>query len=151
MKTIIYTSVQNPSIFFTKTFAILLFCLASAYASAQVASAGKSIKGIVKFSEDKEPAPGVNIYLKGSTAKGTYSDADGKFEFPGQLNTGDVLLFSFIGRETATYVVTGQDTGEIEVMMLPAAIEMVEEILTEGLHEETRPSLFARLFRKEKR
>jgi hypothetical protein len=146
-----YTSVQNPSVFFTRTFAILLLCLVSAYASAQVVTAGKSIKGIVKFSEDNEPAPGVNIYLKGSTAQGTYSDADGKFEFPGQLSTGDVLLFSFIGRETATYVVTGQDAGEIEVTMLPAAIEMVEEVLTECTHEEARPSVFARLFGKEKR
>jgi hypothetical protein len=150
MRTNIYTSAIKYPSEFTKIIAVLL-CLISAYASAQVTSTVKGVRGIVKFSEDNEPAPGVNIYLKGSTAQGTYSDADGKFEFPGQLKIGDVLLFSFIGRETASYVISGQDVGDVSIVMVPAAIEMVEEVLTEGLTDEPRPSLFARLFGKERR
>jgi CarboxypepD_reg-like domain len=74
-----------------------------------------SIKGIVK-GEDNEPLPGVNIYLKGTTI-GTVSDENGKFEFPQKLNTGAILVFSFLGLETKEYVVSTQTLEPIEISL----------------------------------
>jgi hypothetical protein len=129
-------------------FVILLLVFLGTNASAQNVSTNKTIKGTVKFSEDNEPAPGVNIYLKGATAQGTYSDAKGEFVFPLQLKTGDILVFSFIGRETVELVVTDQIAGMVDVVMGPDSIEMVEDVLVEG--DDSRSSVFARVFRRAK-
>jgi hypothetical protein len=65
------------------------------------------VVGVVKSSEDGEPLPGVNVLLKGST-HGTATDGIGRFEFPVELKTGDVLVFSFIGYTTKEYPVSGK-------------------------------------------
>jgi hypothetical protein len=127
-------------------FAILFLVVAGSRVSAQDAATTKGIKGVVKFSEDNAPAPGVNIYLKGATAQGTYTDGKGEFLIPFQLKTGDVLVFSFIGRKTVEYIVTDQNIGAIDVVMGPDPIQMVEDVLVEG--SERRSSLFVRMFRK---
>jgi hypothetical protein len=141
-------SKDHPLSVLRSPFVILFLFFLCAQASAQVASANKTITGTVKFSEDNEPAPGVNIYLKGATAQGTYSDAKGQFVFPLQLKSGDVLVFSFIGRETVEYVVTDQVSGIVDVVMGPDSIEMVEDVLVEG--DDSRHSVFARVFRRTK-
>jgi hypothetical protein len=87
-----------------------------------------TIKGIVK-SNYGEPIPGVNIYLKGSTA-GMATDADGKFEFPQKLNFGDVLVFCFIGFKTEEYKVPNQPNAVVEIQL-----EMYEEIMGEVMHD----------------
>jgi hypothetical protein len=144
-----YTSAsKNFPASLSKVIAILFLVFIGSQASAQAVSTGLTISGTVKFSEDNEPAPGVNIYLKGATAQGTYSAANGQFEFPRKLKTGDVLVFSFIGRKSLEYIVPDQTAGPIEIVMGPEAIEMVEDVLVEG-DEPSRPSLFARLFGKE--
>ncbi|GAA4442074.1 SusC/RagA family TonB-linked outer membrane protein [Ravibacter arvi] len=57
-------------------------------------AAGREIRGKVT-DENGEPLPGVSILLKG-TQQGTISDAEGIFSLPA-VNTGDVLVFSFVG------------------------------------------------------
>ena len=121
---------NNPHSLLTAVFMMLLLGFPAAMAVAQDASA-QTIKGVVRFSEDNEPAPGVNIYLKGSPAKGTYSDAKGQFTFPHALKTRDVLVFSFIGRESAEYVISGENATVIEIVMAPDPIQMVEDVLVE--------------------
>jgi hypothetical protein len=130
-----------------RTLLMLVFVFASAQLRAQDASADKTVSGIITFSEDNEPAPGVNIYKKGSTALGTYSDADGKFEFPYKVKSGDILIFSFIGRETAEYVVPDQIVGPLAMVLAPDPITMVEAVLVEA-EPGRRPMGFARLFHK---
>jgi hypothetical protein len=152
MKRNTYTSASKnyPVSLFKVTFAILFFCFIGSQATAQDASAGKTIRGTVRFSEDNESAPGVNIYLKGSTAQGTYSDPKGQFEFPRQLKPGEILVFSFIGRKTLEYIVPDQIDGALEIVMGPEYIEMVEDVLVEG-HDPSRSSGFAGLFHRIKR
>lgn len=53
-----------------------------------------TVSGIV--SDQSGPLPGANIYLKNYNIS-TQTDIDGKFIFPKQLKTGDVLIVSFIG------------------------------------------------------
>ncbi|MDG1871634.1 MAG: SusC/RagA family TonB-linked outer membrane protein [Flavobacterium sp.] len=52
----------------------------------------KTISGIV--TDNTGPLPGVNVIIKGTT-KGVQTDFDGKYSI--KANTGDVLVFSFIG------------------------------------------------------
>jgi hypothetical protein len=148
MKRNMYTSASKnyPVSLFKVAFALLFFCFIGTRTSAQDASAGKTIRGTVRFSEDNESAPGVNIYLKGSTAQGTYSDPKGQFEFPRQLKPGEILVFSFIGRKTFEYIVPAQIDGAVEIVMGPEYIEMVEDVLVEG-NDRPGSSSFAGVFR----
>jgi hypothetical protein len=140
------TKAISPSWFIT-TLVCLCIVFINTRASAQHIVANKTIKGIVKFQEDDEAAPGVNIYLKGSTAHGTVSDGKGQFEFPQLLKTGDVLIFSFIGRKTTEYVVSDQSNAFVEIILGPEYIEMVELALVEG-EPSSRSTVLARVFRK---
>ena len=125
----------------------MLAGLLSILAIAQATAQDKTVKGIVRFSEDYETAPGVNIHLKGALATGTYTDGNGEFVFPVGLNAGDVLVFSFIGRKTIEYTVPANVRDKVEIVMQPDAIEMVAEPLVTG---DERPSFAARLFRRAK-
>jgi hypothetical protein len=90
----------------------------------------KIIKGTVK-DEYKEPLPGVNIYLKGTTV-GTITDANGNFAFPQELQAGDVLIFSFIGFETRQYVVTKDTASGIEIALVTLFADIMGEVAIES-------------------
>ncbi|HWA34331.1 MAG TPA: carboxypeptidase-like regulatory domain-containing protein [Cyclobacteriaceae bacterium] len=82
---------------------------------AKSTSEGITAKGIVREADTGDPVPGVNVVLKG-TPNGTVTDARGHFEFPVKVNTGDVLIFSFIGFPTVEHVVTNdQKERDIEI------------------------------------
>src|SRR6478609_6852688 len=70
-----------------------------------LAQTTQTIRGVVTSADDKQPVPGANIYLKSLSSVGTFSDANGEFEFPRALKPGEVVVFSFIGLETTEYVV----------------------------------------------
>jgi len=72
-------------------FLTLLLALVVQFSFAQE----KTITGTV--TDDSGPLPGVSIIKKGTTA-GTETDFDGKYSI--QANTGDVLVFSFVGMKT---------------------------------------------------
>ncbi|MBX9886362.1 MAG: TonB-dependent receptor [Flavobacteriaceae bacterium] len=57
--------------------------------------AQNTITGTVLDNVTKQPIPGVNITVKGTT-NGVSTDFDGKFQLT-NVNKGDALLFSFIG------------------------------------------------------
>ncbi|SHG82632.1 CarboxypepD_reg-like domain-containing protein [Chryseolinea serpens] len=139
----------NPGLtLFKAGFVSLLLLMMSKQASAQVpgiktkteavapcpdvpAMARKAVKqiirGVVKSDEDHSPLPGVNVYLKGSTEH-TITDVDGRFEFPRELNAGDVQVFNFIGLETQEHVIPGNATESLEVSMTPAYLELMGAI-----------------------
>jgi hypothetical protein len=85
----------------------------------------------------------------GSTGEGTYSDAKGRFEFPRHVKTGDVLVFSFIGRKTIEFVVPDQPMALLEMVMEPDSIQMVECALVEG-EEFAGAGFFGKRWRKAK-
>jgi hypothetical protein len=132
-------------------FVSLLIIFISSQAFAQTSGGGKTIRGIVKSTEDNEPVPGTNIYLKSASSVGTFSDANGQFEFPRQLKSGDIVVFSFLGLTTTEYIVTEESAGLISIMMTPDPIQMVDEIIVEGREKDPmRTSAFAKLLRKGK-
>jgi outer membrane receptor protein involved in Fe transport len=65
----------------------------------------KTISGTVTDGANSDPLIGVSIIIKGTTT-GTISDIDGKFSL--EANTGDVLVFSFIGYLNAEVTVANQ-------------------------------------------
>lgn len=84
----------------------------------------KTVTGTV--SDASGPLPGVTVLLKG-TKTGTTSDFDGKFSV--KANTGNVLVFSFVGMQTAERTVGASNV--INVTMQESA-ESLEEIVIMG-------------------
>lgn len=125
---------------------LVLLTIVSLNAHAQE-SAGITVSGSVTFAQDKEAAPGVNVYRKGSSV-GTYTDAKGAFQFPGSLNVGDILVFSFIGHKTVEYTVNAP-VNDLSIALEIDAISMVEEPLV--MCEQAGPGFVARVFRRAKK
>jgi len=84
----------------------------------------KSISGTV--SDETGPLPGVSIIIKGTT-KGAETDFDGNYSI--MANTGDVLVYSFIGMASQQKVVGTDNT--INVMMV--ADNILEEVVVTGV------------------
>ena len=84
----------------------------------------KSISGTV--SDETGPLPGVSIIIKGTT-KGAETDFDGNYSII--ANTGDVLVYSFIGMATQQKMVGTDNT--INVMMV--ADNILEEVVVTGV------------------
>ena len=80
---------------------MLLYLGAISFAFAQ----GKVITG--KVTSASGPIPGVSVFVKGSPANGTQSDASGAFKLT-VSDDAKTLVFSFIGYKTKEVPITGQ-------------------------------------------
>jgi len=89
--------------------------------SIQVFSQEKTISGTVK-DDTGQPILGASILVKG-LAKGTVTDFDGNYTL--NLNTGDVLLFSYLGAETKEVVVGEQSVIDVTLMMTDTSLDEV--------------------------
>ena len=87
------------------------------------------VEGVV-LDEDKNPLPGVNVLLRGSDV-GTVTDIDGKFIFPQELQSGDVLVFSFIGLSTEYYEIKDKEPQHINIT-LKMDYDMMGEVVVAG-------------------
>lgn len=85
----------------------------------------KTISGTV--SDESGALPGVSILIKG-TNKGTDTDFDGKYTI--KANTGDVLVFSYLGYETVEKTVGSKST--INVTLAEGG-EILDEIVITGV------------------
>ncbi|RLJ61954.1 TonB-linked SusC/RagA family outer membrane protein [Lacinutrix venerupis] len=79
---------------------------------------GKTISGTISDG-DNLPLPGVNVLVKG-TSNGTTTDFDGKYSI--SANTGDVLVFSYVGNTVEKTVGASND---ISFVMNENALEEV--------------------------
>jgi len=89
----------------------------------------KTITGTV--TDDTGPLPGVSIIIKGTTT-GTETDFDGNYAI--DANTGDVLVFSFIGMETQEKTVGAANV--IDVIL--AADNILEEVIVTAYGTSTK-------------
>lgn len=80
---------------------MILYLGAISFAFAQ----GKVITG--KVTSASGPIPGVSVFVKGSPANGTQSDASGAFKLT-VSDDAKTLVFSFIGYKTKEVPITGQ-------------------------------------------
>lgn len=97
----------------------------------------KTVTG--KVADASGPLPGVTVIIKG-TNTGTQSDFDGNYTI--KAKTGDVLLYSFIGMNTAQKTVGSSNV--INVTMTESA-EALEEVVVTGFGRkvEKRSATFA--------
>lgn len=102
----------------------------------------QTIRGVIR-DEYGEPLPGTNVFLKGDPNTGVVADIEGRFEFPGELSPGDVLVFSFIGFETQEYTVTEDSPERLEIEMIMIT-DITGEIVVGGVY--TSPSFFGRIW-----
>lgn len=72
----------------------ILLLIIAVFTSLQIQAQQKEIKGTIT-DEDNLPLPGVNVNVKG-TANGTTTDFDGNYSI--ETNTGDILIFSYVGQ-----------------------------------------------------
>ncbi len=92
-----------------------------------------TITGIVTDQITKEPLPGVNITVEGTTL-GTVSDASGKYSID-LPSTNAVLLYSFVGYNTERVETNGRS--DISMELIPD-IKSLEEVVVIGYGSRSR-------------
>ena len=85
----------------------------------------QTVGGTVLDKASKQPIPGVNVVIKGSSA-GTQTDFDGKFKLS-NVNQGDVIEMSFLGYQTFSVNYSGQTT--LTVSLEEEANELSEVVV----------------------
>ncbi|WP_346820856.1 SusC/RagA family TonB-linked outer membrane protein [Rapidithrix thailandica] len=97
------------------------------------------VKGKVIASEDKQPLPGVNIMIKGTT-RGATTDINGEFSI--LVDEQAILLFSIVGYQSKS-VEVGNRT-QLEVV-LEEDISELEEIVVVGFGTQKKKSVVGAL------
>ncbi|MBX2917570.1 MAG: carboxypeptidase-like regulatory domain-containing protein [Cyclobacteriaceae bacterium] len=122
----------RPGLSLVVTVCLLIFSIATVtQTNAQSGTTDLyKLKGVVLASKDNAPLAGVNIYLKG-TSIGTFSDAEGKFTFPRNLATGEVLVFSFVGLLKQELIVSTNLPESVEVRLEEDPINILGEVCVE--------------------
>ena len=82
------------------------------------------VSGVVTNS-DREPIPGVNVIVKGTT-RGTQTDLDGKFQL--EVEDDPTLVFAFVGFDSKEIDISGKDS--IEVILSPNIAALQEVVVT---------------------
>ncbi|TLX78267.1 TonB-dependent receptor [Labilibacter sediminis] len=99
----------------------ILLCLMSVGAIAQT-----TITGNITDASNKDPLPGVTVYVKGLTG-GTISDFNGNYSL--SVEKGNTIVFSFIGYDN--YEVLLADQSIINVELQPS-VELLDEVVAIG-------------------
>ncbi|TNJ45212.1 TonB-dependent receptor [Tamlana fucoidanivorans] len=81
-----------------------------------------TVQGTVTELSTSEPLPGVNVLIK-DTATGAATDFDGNFEL--EVNTGDIVVFSYIGYQPLEVTYTGQARLDVQLIEDTAQLDEV--------------------------
>lgn len=93
----------------------------------------KTISGIV--TDNSGPLPGANVVIKGTT-RGVQTDFDGKYSI--KANTGDVLVFSFIGTQDKSATVGASNKINIS---LESSAKSLNEVVVVAYGKQTAKSI----------
>ena len=96
-----------------------VFTLQSGYAQQKEIT----VSGKITSTDDKMGIPGANIVVEGSNAS-TTADFDGNYKI--NVNTGDVLKFSYVGFKTQSITVTNQSTINVALATESSTLEEVD-------------------------
>lgn len=86
--------------------------------------------------ENGESVPGANIVIKGNTAQGTITDADGNFTI--MAPTSATLVASFIGYKTIEFPLKGSNRA---VIKLTPDNELLDEVVVVGFGSQKKASV----------
>lgn len=98
---------------------------------------GKAITGTVISSGDRLPLPGVTIIVKG-TSTGATTDLDGNYTI--NANTGDVLVFSYVGFKSIEITVDNQTSIDAALVEDTA---LLDEVVVIGYGKQKKSSVTA--------
>ena len=98
---------------------VMLFLSNTMYSQTNIVS------GVVTDANTSEPLPGVSIIIKG-TATGTTTDFDGNYTI--EANNADILVFSYIGFQTAEIPVTSKTLN----VALQEDLQKLDEVVVIG-------------------
>ena len=93
----------------------------------------RTITGTVTSADDGSALPGVNVVLKG-TAKGTATDAKGKYSIQIPSGTG-TLVFSFIGLQTKEVKI---GTSNVINVSLALNVTQLSEVVATGVYKRSK-------------
>ena len=110
----------------SKIYSLLLILFLSVSAFDQT----YEVSGTV-IDSDNQPLPGVSVSVKGTT-KGTTTDFDGNYSL--QVNSGEVLVFTFVGFETQQVTLSGQSTVNVT---MKSGLEL-DEVVVVGTRNPNR-------------
>lgn len=96
----------------------------------------KNIKGKVTDALSREPLPGVNVFIKGTTT-GTITDVDGNYNIT-IPDEQAVLVFSFVGYHNEEIQVENKEV--IDILLSPS-IESLEEVVVVGYGSQKKVNL----------
>ncbi len=113
-------------------FTLTLFVISLCNISLATAQQKKTISGTIKDADSGEAVAGASIAVKGSY-QGTTTGADGKFTL--EAASGDQLIVSFIGYQTATIPVTDANVYDIP---LKFEAEQLMEVMVVGSRNQNR-------------
>lgn len=108
---------------------VLFLCIQTAFGQA------KTVTGTVKNKADGFPIPGVSVMIQG-TSNGTTTDFDGNFSI--SVASGRSLSFSYMGFETQTVKVEGQQKLNIS---LAATAAKLDEVVVVGFASQKKANL----------
>ena len=119
---------------------IMIVMLAASFCFSLPAQQGTqvTVSGTVIVASTGETLPGVNVIVRGMMTLST-TDLNGNFRIT--VNTGNVLMFQFVGFKTFEYVVT-QTISDLKVSM-EEETEQIEEVVITGVGAQRRVSLLA--------
>lgn len=105
---------------YKKLFFLLLFLPIGIFAQ-------KSVSGTVTDKISKQPLPGVNVVVQGSST-GVQTDFDGNFQIG--VKNGDVLVFSYLGYKSQTVAYQGQTN--VSVILEEDSAQLQEVVVQVG-------------------
>ena len=95
----------------------------------------RTITGTVVSAGDNLPLPGATVVIKG-TSTGASTDFDGAYSI--RANTGDVLVYSYVGYAVSEVTVASQDVIDVS---LDQDVAMLDEIVVTGYGKQSRATL----------
>ncbi|MET2986504.1 SusC/RagA family TonB-linked outer membrane protein [Aureibaculum conchae] len=95
----------------------------------------KTITGTVTSASDSQPLPGATVQIKG-TSTGETTDFDGNYSI--EANTGDILVFSFVGYTTQEATVGAENVISVA---LAEDVNVLTEVVITGYGKQTRATL----------
>ena len=81
-----------------------------------------SVSGKISDSADGNSLPGATVMVKGTTT-GALTDLDGKYSL--KVNSGNILVFSFIGYDTQEVTITNQREVNVKLQQSSTTLEQV--------------------------
>ena len=109
--------------------AVLLLWTVGAYAQ-------NVVKGKVVSAETNQPMVGVSVFVKGDNLRGTSTDASGNYSIKASAN--EVLVFSFIGCETANEAVNQRTVIDVR---LKTQSNQLDDVVVMGYSTQTKAEI----------